>query len=1088
MPQTTVEIKTFKGLYLQRNSFTVPEGALEVASNVVIPSEDVITRARGFYDYFTVSSGTLNNLHTYQDKLLAFYQDKVRYYTDTGVSPNETGSEGTISPDTGVTVSIADSNRVARSVESNGNFYFTTDNGVLKLQSYNGTIYKAGAPQGLDLSSRYINGSNSTWLTAGNMVGHRVVFGYQDSNDNLILGAPSEIVTINNPLVAATTTVVGSVVTVTSVGHGLVTGQYLVFSAAAGGAGTPGNADGNYQITVSSVDVFTYTAGSAPGAITTISYGYAMPVRLEFSVPSELTTSLTWFYQVYRSSQQLISVGIFSDFKLIEQKNLTSAEISAEVVFYTDDWDDILLGAELYTNENSREGELQSNFRPPLCNDVTLYKGYTLYASCTTRMLKEWAVVDPTALVTSDFIEVAVSSLVRRYVARTGIGNKTVRATCSSSTGLLFTSVAHGFTATGLWTVYVANQTGGSIATGFYYVLYVDADTFRVADTIANWITATPIAYDSETSAEVQGDYTSEATVVGSSWARASNVVTITSTAHGLSVGMEVYASNAATGTLATNIYTITVAATNTFSFASTGSDETGTIDYNSFQPTFYLSASSSASVRLRDTAQGLIKAVNRDTDSIIYAQYISGINSVPGKMRFQAKGFGAAMYFRANTTAAGTAFSPILPASFSSGTQVYSRNDSQPHGFYSSKSNEPEAVPLVNFFPAGAKNAMLLRSRALRDSVILIKDDGVWRVTGDNPSNFSVTLLDGTVRCVSASSIDVLNNQVIFLSNQGVCLVTENSVQIVSRKVEEVIQPILGQSNLANVTAGLAYETERLYLITTSEPNGTAATQTYCYNILTDAWTTWDDWLFAEGVIGPNDVMYYFNTTDNNIMRERKKQTKIDYCGQNHNGTVASVAAGQLSATITFTTVSPVAGDIIVISDVVNVITEVLTLSATSYTCTFQRQSNLVAADSIILYKGYTSTIKLAPFHAGMVGRTKQFSQLQVHFRDESCTRMNITFTGQTFGGSEATDWNANIVRAGWGSFPWGFEPWGQQTSTVLLQGSQSAPVCRILVPRFQQRGTYIQPILENTIAGEPLNIQAMVFTVRAYNERVTR
>lgn len=1085
---TFPEIRSFRGLFLQRNSFTAPDGALEVAKNVVIPNDDVISRARGYYTYFDVSTGSLNKLFTYQEKLFAAYTDKIRYYTDTGSSPNETGSEGTITPDTGVTVDIT--SRTARSFQSNGNFYLTSNNGMLKLSAYNGTLFRSGAPQGLDLRGRFINGSNSTWLAAGYIVGYRVVFGYQDANDNVILGPPSEIFTVSNTAVTGKSWVrAGNVVTVTSTGHGLVTGQYIYVYASSGGS--PEVVTGSYQITVTTVDAFTFAETAADDAGgNTLSYAFAMPVRLEFSVPSEITTGLTWFYQVYRSSQQLIATGIFSDFKLIEQKDLTSAEISADVVFFTDDWDDILLGAELYTNENSREGELQANFRPPLCNDVTLYKGFALYASCTTRHLKDWSVVDTTALATADFVETSISNTVRRYVARTGVGNQTVRGVCSSSSGLLVTYADHGFTNTGLWSVYIANQVGGSIANGTYYVLYVSPSTFRLASSVANWLTATAVSYNSETSLEFQGFFTSEATVAGSSWVRASDVVTVSAAAHGLSIGMQVYISNAAGGTLASGLYTLTASATNSFSFASVGSDDASgnTVDYNPYQPMFYLSTSSSASVRLADTARGIIKAVNRDSSSLVYAQYISSIDDVPGKMRFQSKGFGAAMYLRANSSGAGTAFSPILPASFSSGTQVYSRNDSQPHGFYSSKDNEPEAVPLVNFFPAGAKNAELLRVHALRDSVILLKEDGVWRVTGDNPSNFSITLLDGTVKCVAPSSSDVLNNQVIFLSNQGVCLVTENSVQIVSRKIEEVIQPILGQSTLASVTSAVAYETERLYLLTTTEPNETAATQTYCYNILTDAWTTWDDWLFTQSVIGPTDVMYYFNSTDNNIMRERKKQTKIDYCGQNHTGTVTAVASGQLSATLTLSTVTPEPGDIIVKDDVVNIITAVTTLTATSYTVTFQRGSNLVVADSVILYEGYTTEIKLAPFHGGLLGRTKQFAQMQVHFRDESCTRMNISFTGQNFGGSEETDWNAELTRAGWGEFPWGFEPWGQQSSTVLLSGSQSAPVCRIYIPLFQQRSTYIQAILQNTIAGEPLNIQAISFAVRAYNERVSK
>jgi hypothetical protein len=1086
------EIKTFRGLYLQRNSFTAPDGAMEVAQNCTIPSDDVIVRARGYYEYFDGSASTLNNLFSYEQKLIAAYETKLAYLEDTGSSPNLTGNQTNLTPDTGVTVeinSLAD-DTVCRSSQSNGNFYFTTDNGVLKLPAYNGTIFKSGAPQGLDLSARY-DRTSSTWFEGGNTVGYRVVFGYTDDNDNLILGAPSEIANINNPLVVGSAWVRASnVVTVTSVAHGLVVGEYIYVSNSASGA--PDVVTGSYLIaSTPTADTFTFAETAADDAgPNTLDYSYSMPVRLEFSVPSEITTTLTWFAQIYRSSQQLIATGIFSDFKLLDQVNLTSAQIAAQIVYYDDTLDDILLGAELYTNQNSREGELQANFRAPLCKDIAYYKNFTIYGSCTTRHLINLAVVDSTDLATGDFIEVSISSLARRYVGRTGIGNLTVTAICSSSSGLLITTpTAHGFTSTGLWSVYISNQVGGSIANGEYYVLYVSPTTFRVASSVADWVASTAVSYNSETSLDIQGLETSEATVVGSSWVRASNVVTVTSVAHGLYVGMQVYISNAAGGTLTSGLYTITVSVANSFSFASVGSDDASgnTCDYNSYQPMFTISEDTSASVRLRDTAQGIVKAINRDASSSVYAQYASGIDDIPGKMRLQAKGFGDPIYLRANSATSNLAFSPVLPISFASGTQVLSLNDDLPHGFFVSKENEPEAVPLVNFFPVGSKNAAALRFHALRDSIIILKEDGVWRCVGDNPSNFAITLLDGTVQCVAESSSDVLNNQVIFLSNQGVCLVTENSVQIVSRKIEEAIQPILGEINLASYTAAVAYETERLYLITTTKTSESSATITYAYNVLTDAWTTWDAWLFKKAFIGPNDIMYYISL-DNMILRERKNNTKLDYCGQNSATVVTSVSADTLTVGITNTSAVPQIGDILVQNDVVAVITGVTINTPITFTLSFDRATTFAVNDTPTMYEHYTAIIKMAPYTGGLLGRVKQFAQFQVHFRDESCTQLAISFSGDTYGGSPVTNWEARVILSGWGNFPWGFEPWGQQSGINLLSGTQAAPMCRIYIPLFQQRGSFIQPILENSVAGEPLNIQAISYAVRAYNERVSR
>ena len=64
------EIKTLRGLYLQRNSFTVPDGALEQATNLIVKNDNILSSRRGFHCYFDPSSGTLNNLFNYQDTLL----------------------------------------------------------------------------------------------------------------------------------------------------------------------------------------------------------------------------------------------------------------------------------------------------------------------------------------------------------------------------------------------------------------------------------------------------------------------------------------------------------------------------------------------------------------------------------------------------------------------------------------------------------------------------------------------------------------------------------------------------------------------------------------------------------------------------------------------------------------------------------------------------------------------------------------------------------------------------------------------------------------------------------------------------------
>ncbi len=1007
MPFTYPEIRSLHGLFLQQNSFTVPDGACEVADNVVVKNKDLITARRGKYQYFAPITGTLNNLFDYQNVLLSVYTDKMKYYTDTGSSPNETGTEHAI---TGYTIAISDAiGGVSRSLQSNSNLYFTTDNGILKLPAYNGALTLAGAPPGLDISLSYAVGTSSSWFTAGNDVGYRVLFGYVDVNNNEILGAPSQIAQISNILTAgATYTRSGGgpyTVTVTSTGHGLVVGQYIIVSA-----GSDADVNGTQHIlTVADANTFTFSIAGDPSGSGTLSWGYASSVFLEITIPEEITTALPWFCRIYRTSQNAIPI-IFDDFQLINQTALTSAQISAHVFFFADDVDDILRGTELYTNENSGEGELQANLRPPLCQDVTYFKNYAMYLNCTTRPYLIVNVIDTADMSAADYIEIKVGSTTRRYVAQGGVANQTVLATVTSSSGLLVNYPTHGLS--NGETVFISNVVGGVLATGTYFVVSTSTNSFKISLTSGG----AAIAYNSETSLYFEG-------------------VT------------------------------------------------------NGTYPIFYLSSSASASVRLRDTASAITKAVNRDTSSLVYAQYTSGINQVPGQMTFLAIGFTGQIFMRASSTNAGLAFSPPLPASFSVGTQVGSMNDPQPNAVYIAKLGEPEAVPIVNFLPAGSKNYAGLRIAALRDSVIIVKEDGVFRLVGDSLSNFTITAIDQTVLCVANSSVAVLNNQVIFLSNQGVCMVSESSVQIISRdNIEDLIQPILGYEDLGTYTSALAYETERLYLLTTTTPNSDAPLVVYAFNSMTNEWTTWDT-LFSQGFVGPNDFMYLIDV-NNTIQKERKKQTKIDYSDQNYDVTIDSISGNALAtARITVSGGNPKDGDMIVKSGVITwIVGNPVLISGNTYDVILDFANNLLALDVEVLYQSFYRTLKWSPFHGGEVSRMKLFSQFILTLRNNAMTTAKISFGGNVYGSSGEINWTSELIFLGWGYSPWGFFPWGQANTINLPIGTQPAPIVRTYVSPFVARSTFIQASLIARKAGEPLNIQSIAYVVRPYNERVSR
>ncbi len=919
MAYSYVEMKNFKGLYLQPNTFAVPDGALEIASNMVVAQDGVLASRRGLYTFHTPASSTLNNLFHYQSNLLALLTDRIDRISSSGVATTLTGE------------TVSESGRTGRAAEANNNLYFTSNNGVMKLTAYDSAVSKAGIPAALDLSGLPTT-FTVNYLSAGNQVGYRVVFGIRDANKNLILGAPSDFF------------------------------------------------------------YFTNTSGVARG------------VRLEFSVPSEIT-STSIFYQIYRTSQAASEP--LPDYRLIKEAQLTSAQITSGVVYFDDTVLDIFRddAAELYTNPNSREGELQANERPPLCDDIVLFKDQVFYANSTTKHFLQLSLIAPDDIADGDYIEVGQAPTTRRYVWRTGEGNSTNRVTSAGTTTLTGTLTAHGFLATDV--IYVSNSDGGTAVTeGEYTLSSVTPNTFTFTANVG----ASPTTF------EVQA------------------------------------LRNAAGYNLAQLV--------------------------NGVGPT--------VGEKLDGTARGLVKAINRDDSSPVYARYLSSNQEVPGQVLLQSKTFDSdPIQLLANTALSGGAWSPPLPTTF--GT-VASENEPLPNVIYVSKIGEPEAVPVVNQIVVGSRNAAILRIFALRDSVIVLKEDGVFRIDGNSIANFEATIIDNTVFCLVANSAALLNNQVFFLSGEGICIATSTAVEIISRTIELPIQAILGAATVEAQTSGAAYDSERLYLLTTIMPNTTTANVVYVYNTVTQAWTTWDT-TFKNAIVGPSDRFYTISTS-NVIRKERKNQNKLDYADDSYATTVVSVASDNLSAVVTSAGVIPVIGDVLELNSSISRIRAVTSLGANNYNLVFETQTALEAADAPTLYRMFVQIVKSAPFHAGSVGRSKQFAQFQVHSRDKSISTLSVTFATDSFGSSEQVDWRSAALSGadGWGNLPWGFFPWGLDDGINLTYNTQPAPIVRIYIPLFAQRSSFLQPYLEHRMAAGPLNLQSFHFALRGYGEKVTR
>lgn len=176
-----------KGLYTYNNQLSqVPPGAMTIANNIVCDRPGVAETRRGFDFYGDALPSAGIKGFVYMSRLLWYCLAGELVYDSDGAGTWVTYA-GTYFPPSG---------NFVNSTQANGNFYFTTNNGVYKIAGLTGTPQQAGAPAALDLSA--VSAGVGSAVVNNSQVAYSVVWGYTDDNDNLILGAPSSWAFLTN--------------------------------------------------------------------------------------------------------------------------------------------------------------------------------------------------------------------------------------------------------------------------------------------------------------------------------------------------------------------------------------------------------------------------------------------------------------------------------------------------------------------------------------------------------------------------------------------------------------------------------------------------------------------------------------------------------------------------------------------------------------------------------------------------------------------------------------------------------------------------------------------------------------------------
>lgn len=253
----------------------------------------------------------------------------------------------------------------------------------------------------------------------------------------------------------------------------------------------------------------------------------------------------------------------------------------------------------------------------------------------------------------------------------------------------------------------------------------------------------------------------------------------------------------------------------------------------------------------------------------------------------------------------------------------VSSNNATTINRLYFSKYNQPESVPNTNYIDIGPKDKAILRILSLRDNLFVMKEDGIYIVSGQLAPNFNVRLLDRNAVLTAPDTAVALNNQIFALADQGIVGITESGAPIVSRLIEDKIKAVANPKfNFKSLAFGVGYETDRSYLIwLPTKLADEVATQCYRYNLFEQTWTRWTVSATCGLVKEVDDKMYLGSGDRSYIYQERKTNDRTDHADRSLARNITQSGYNSTTQTIVVSSVADLdVGDVIVQNQTVTI------------------------------------------------------------------------------------------------------------------------------------------------------------------------
>lgn len=1017
-------------------------------------------------------------------------------------------------------ISQVDANNKIRGNESvNSNFYFTSSEGIKKLDAIDTYLYQAGGVKALDVQLGLVAATTTPILPQNSQVAYRVVWGYKDLNNNLILGAPSSRtvigLTIAELIMPNFNTLLTKIDAAAAANAPIVAGKL---------------SDTNYAATL------TIPTSSSAATLNGALKGLASKLELDMAYITPVGAR-------YGRSGAITAISVANP------TVITSAGhnlINGDVVVITGS-----NSVPSIDGEYPIAGVAANTFTIPV--NVT---GIGSSGTWTSGLARNYPT--PTTdeaqdyLDQQDFFNNIVDFLLNEPIAKITAAAQTAASFVSADDGedvqVTFT-VPEGVTTNYFYQiyrtqasaganidpgdedglVYESNPTATEIINGVVIVTDETTDDFRGADLYTN------PRQEGILQANEAPPWAKDITIY-----KNIGFYGNTKTKHKRTLAL--------LGTANLSGTTITIADV-VYTFDSSENTVTGHVQ---------VFTSGTPAQNVDNTARSLVRVINRcPSNTVVYAEYLSGPDDVPGQMLFYARSLdqdkfyvmsnsptvGASNFnpsiasennaFTANTAANPTIVTTTSAHGLSTGDSIYivqsnstpslnglrvviklsattfsipvnvtvpgttgffkkaslavaSDNEVIKNRLYYSKQNQPEAVPLLNYFDVGSGDKNIIRIVPLRDSLFVLKEDGVYRVTGETPASLQLSLFDNSTEIKGPETVVIGNNQIHAYSSQGVVVISDTGISIISRPVENQLLPMAHFDNIDSVAFAVFYQTDRKYILWLPDAEtDTVATKAWTYNNITAAWT---NWMISKtcGIVNSNDDKLYLGAGDiNNIEIERKDFARSDFTDREYDLNVTAYDPSTKTVTLD-SVVNVEIGDVLVQTQSHTTLYSTYDIQVESRIASVDEDTSTVIVDSlydyaagaIVLYKAYECRIKWAPESAGNEGAIKQFREATLRFKKSRITTPVIGFSSDLQQNLE----EISLIGPGlgnWGYFPWGSVPWG---------GASIQKGFRTYVPLRKQRCSLLNCQFRHKVAREDWQLEGLSIVFENLSERINR